>query len=288
MKRPPPTPRAITTPRGVLEALQAARLFVFDMDGCLIRGKKALPSAIALTKRLRSRFLLKVMTNNATRTPRQYARQLRELGFAIPAGDVMTSAVATSLFLRQKYGPLKCMLIGERGIQRALEKQGHRLFPASLRWSGKVDAVVVGQDRGFTYRKLLAAQQAILRGALFIATNRDLTFPVEGGFYPGGGCLVACLEAASRVKATVIGKPAVHMLRLIETQTGVPPKEAVMVGDRLETDILAGKRVGWLTVLVETGVHAREDIRGKAPRPDLIVRDLGELGRLLKPATARR
>lgn len=288
MKRSPATPRVIQARTGVFSRLSEARLFVFDMDGCLIRGKRVLPGATALTKRLRPRRLLRVMTNNSTRTPHQYARKLRGMGFAISAGEVMTSAVATAIFLRQRHGSLTCMVIGERGIQQALAREGHQVYPAELRWSRKVDAVVVGQDRGFTYRKLLAAQQAVQHGARFIATNRDVTFPVEGGCYPGGGSLVACLEAAAQTRPTVIGKPAVHMLRLIEAETGVPPGEAVMVGDRIETDVLAGRRAGWLTVLVETGVHTREDLRGKAPRPDLVVPDLIELGALLGPARPRR
>jgi 4-nitrophenyl phosphatase len=137
--------------------------------------------------------------------------------------------------------------------------------------------VVIGLDLDFTYAKLKAAHEAIQRGALFIATNADSTLPTEAGLVPGAGSIVAALAAASGRLPIVIGKPETPMLETAMMRMGVRPEETVMLGDRLDTDILAGERAGMPTVLVLTGVSTREDLASAEALPDVVVSDLPSL-----------
>jgi 4-nitrophenyl phosphatase len=138
-------------------------------------------------------------------------------------------------------------------------------------------AVVIGLDFGFTYDKLKAGFDALQQGALFIATNADTTLPTETGLVPGAGSIVAALAAASGQQPVVIGKPQTPMLEMAMLRMGVKPEETVMIGDRLDTDILAGERAGLLTVLVLTGVSTRDDLATAEALPDLVVSDLPSL-----------
>ncbi len=136
---------------------------------------------------------------------------------------------------------------------------------------------MIGLDLEFTYDKLKAGHEAIQRGALFIATNADSTLPTEVGLVPGAGSIVAALEVASGQRPIVIGKPETPMLQMAMTRMGVQPAETVMLGDRLDLDVLAGERAGTLTVLVLTGVSTREDLSSAEALPDVVVSDLPSL-----------
>jgi HAD superfamily hydrolase (TIGR01450 family) len=144
----------------------------------------------------------------------------------------------------------------------------------------KVDYVVAGLDREFTYDKLNKAQQAILSGAEFIATNTDSTLPLEAGsLAPGGGSIVAAIQTAAGVVPTVIGKPAMPAIQQLLRIAKAAPKETVMVGDRLETDILVGNRAGTITVFVLTGISTKEEMEA-APdemKPTFTMEDLCEM-----------
>ena len=143
------------------------------------------------------------------------------------------------------------------------------------------DAVVVGLDLGFTYDKLKAAHIALQRGAHFIATNADTTLPTEDGLVPGAGSIIAALAAASGRQPIVIGKPETPMLEMAMLRMGTRPEETVMIGDRLDTDILAGERAGMPTVLVLTGVSTRDDLADAEALPDVVVSDLPSLVEIL-------
>jgi HAD superfamily hydrolase (TIGR01450 family) len=138
-------------------------------------------------------------------------------------------------------------------------------------------------DRNFTYRKLHEAQQAIRSGAKFIATNRDATYPVEENVIPGGGSIVAAVATAAEQEPLLIGKPSARAGDLITRRAGVAPSEALMVGDRLETDIEMGRRAGLWTCLVLTGISRAEEVASLPPecRPHWIIGGIGELPNLL-------
>lgn len=252
-------------------------LFIFDLDGVIYRGDTVLPFAADTLATLRAAGdTVFFLTNNSTRTRDSYARKLQGMGIAATADEVMTSAHATALYF-QEHGltGATAYVIGEVGIIDELTRVGAQVVEGDP--DTRVDCVVVGLDRDFTYHKLQQAQQAIQAGARFIATNTDRTFPVEGGrIIPGGGSLVAAVEAATGVAPLVIGKPEQFSLRKILEITGKTPENAVVIGDRLDTDVLAGRRMGMRTVLVLTGVTTERDII-EAPvemRPNHVIADL--------------
>jgi 4-nitrophenyl phosphatase len=142
-------------------------------------------------------------------------------------------------------------------------------------------AVVVGLDLAFDYAKLQAANRAIRGGARFVATNADATLPTENGLVPGAGSIVAAVGVASGQRPTVIGKPETPLLELAMQRLGVGPQAAVMIGDRLDTDVIAGVRAGMLSVLVLTGVSTATEIASAPAQPDLVFPDLVALAAAL-------
>jgi 4-nitrophenyl phosphatase len=235
----------------------------------------------ALTLRERQVMLA---TNNSMATPEAYERKLADMGIDVPADAVITSAVATRDYLQ---GTLPAgsgiYVLGMPALREQLFA-GTSFHPVQYE-EEQPAAVVVGLDLGFTYDKLKAAHVAIQHGARFIATNVDSTLPLETGLVPGAGSIVAALATASGQTPIVIGKPETHMLQTAMARMGVAPAETVMLGDRLDTDILSGDRAGTLTVLVLTGVSTREDLAGAEALPDVVVSDLTSLVEALTAAS---
>jgi HAD superfamily hydrolase (TIGR01450 family) len=196
----------------------------------------------------------------------------------------MTSAYATALYLQgQGAAGRRAFVVGEQGLVGDLEGVGVEVVPVER--DGRVDYVVVGLDKGFNYAKLKRAYEEITAGAEFIATNRDPTYPLEGGVeIPGGGTMVAAIATACGREPRLIGKPQPYALEQILARAGSRPEDAVMVGDRLDTDIRVGRRVEVRTVLVLTGVTSRAEADAAAPeeRPDHVIETLHELPALLE------
>jgi 4-nitrophenyl phosphatase len=260
-----------------LRRLREAKAWIFDMDGVLYRGAEVLPGVKelldALTLRERPVMLA---TNNSMSTPEAYERKLAAMGLDIPASAVITSALATRDYLLQTLPEgAGIYVIGMPALREQLFA-GTTFHPVQY-GEEQPAAVVIGLDLEFTYAKLKAAHEAIQRGALFIATNADSTLPTEAGLVPGAGSIVAAVEAASGQQPIVIGKPETPMLQMAMARMGAQPAETVMLGDRLDTDILAGERAGMPTVLVLTGVSTREDLSSAEALPDVVVSDLPSL-----------
>jgi 4-nitrophenyl phosphatase len=260
-----------------LRRLREAKAWVLDMDGVLYRGAEVLPGVKelldALTLRERPVMLA---TNNSMSTPEAYERKLAAMGLDIPASAVITSALETRDYLLQRLPEgAGIYVIGMPALREQLF-EGTPFHPVQF-GEEQPAAVVIGLDLEFTYAKLKAAHEAIQRGALFIATNADSTLPTEGGLVPGAGSIVAALAAASGQDPIVIGKPETPMLEMAMIRMGAQPAETVMLGDRLDTDILAGERAGMPTVLVLTGVSTREDLSSAEALPDVVVSDLPSL-----------
>lgn len=266
-------------------ATPEASVYVFDLDGVMYLGDTAIPYAAEAVTRLRGQgrqvFFL---TNNSGRTRADYREKLdRVNGLDVPETQIFTSAYATALYLKaQGAAGRSVFVIGEPGLAQELAESGG-LRPVTVADSvppDEIDYVAVGIDRQFTYDKLRFAHAAITRGhAQFLATNRDATFPMEVGEIPGGGSLVAALATATGREPITIGKPEPHAFEAILRAAGVPAEASVMIGDRLDTDIAVGNRVGARTVLVLTGVTAREAVETAPPswRPGLIIGNLREL-----------
>ncbi len=221
---------------------------VCDLDGVLFKGAEAIPGAgeahVALE---RQGHVLIFATNNATRTAEDVAGRIADItGYPARPGQIVTSAMAAAHHLA---GSVRSVfVVGERGLVETLQAQGIEVDEEGH----DVDAVVVGLDRTVTYEKLARGALAVRRGARLVATNTDPTFPSPRGQVPGAGTFVAAMERATGVDAEPCGKPFDPMASLVRALVGA--REVTMVGDRVETDIEFGKRHGWTTILVLTGV----------------------------------
>jgi 4-nitrophenyl phosphatase len=252
-----------------------AKGFIFDMDGVLYRGRQALPGVADLFNALTLRgipFLL--ATNNSMATQAAYVKRMAEMGVEVTEAQIQTSATVTRDFLKEQLAPGSCVLyVGMPPLGQTLFT-GSEFVSALDEPDRKVDAVVVGLDLEFTYEKLRRASDAVREGATYVATNADATLPHETGMQPGAGSIVAAISTAAGKTPVVVGKPQTLMMTKGVEQLGVQPAEAVMVGDRLDTDVLSGHRAGLRTALVLTGVSQRADFATAEVLPDYVFADL--------------
>lgn len=256
--------------------------YVFDLDGVIYRGKELQPYAREVVLTLRDQgHAVRFYTNNAAKHRDTYLSKLESMGIPTPVDHIMTSSYAAALyFLEQNAAGKTAYRVGETGMAKELEAAGMKVVYDVEEPDARIDYVVVGLDREFHYRKIARAQDAILSGARFIATNEDATFPMEGGrLMPGGGCMVSAIRTATGVDPIVIGKPSVYAYNKILELTGCAPEDSIMIGDRLDTDIAVGNRAGAQTVLVLTGVTTREEGESATGdyRPKRIIETLEEL-----------
>lgn len=232
--------------------------FIFDIDGVLKVGETPVEGAADVIGFLQGEGRkVAVLSNNATRTRHDIVNELAAIGVRIGIGDVFGSAYGAARCLKERFGGGKAFIIGERALAEELEDAGISVLPAGR--SREADFVVVGLDRGFDYGKLAAALAALEAGARFIATNEDPRLPVEDGVMPGAGPLVAALAAcALRGPDVVVGKPQPYLLEMALDAMGLGKKDAAMVGDSLESDIMMANGIGVFSVLVLTGNTPRD------------------------------
>jgi 4-nitrophenyl phosphatase len=250
------------------------RAVLFDMDGVLYRGMEALPGVNEMLEFLaEQKVSYACITNNASRTREQFSTKLHQMGIAVPAERIITSATATSIWLRSRVPRgTSVFAIGMDGLREALFRDGYFTEQAV-----KPEYVVVGADFEITSAKLKAACLAIRSGAAFIGTNPDTTFPSEEGIIPGVGAFILALEAASGVKATIIGKPERGMFDAALQMLGVPADQALAVGDRLDTDIVGASRASIPSAMVLTGVSSPADLEASLEQPSSVFQDLPNL-----------
>jgi 4-nitrophenyl phosphatase len=263
-------------------------VLVFDLDGVVYLGETPIPGAIeSLNQQAGEGHALYYLTNNSTRARINYSTKLTAMGLPTRPEQVMTSAFATALYLKEQGASGKTVfVVGERGLAAELAAIGMRVL--ALDDSQPADYVVAGLDRGLTYAKLQRAHEEITRnGATFVATNRDATYPMEYGEIPGGGAIVAPIECSTGVTGITIGKPEPHAWQRILALAGVEASQALMVGDRPETDIMGAKQLGMHTALVLTGVTTPEQVPllSTAQQPDHVLPDLTQLPALVRQLT---
>ncbi len=224
------------------------KLVIFDLDGTLFRGSEAIPGAVEAVDRLRaSGVQVRFLTNNSAHSSVEIAQRLNGLGFQAEESEVLGTAPFAVAHC-DAAGFKSVFLIGEPGLRQAFEEGG---IPTQ---NESVDAVVVGICRSFDYAMCDAALQHLRQGATFIATNRDATYPVEGGReQPGAGAMVAAIAAASGREPEVLGKPNPAMILELIRSAETTVEQTLVVGDRMETDIEAGARAGAHTLLVLSG-----------------------------------
>ncbi|XP_037363672.1 glycerol-3-phosphate phosphatase [Talpa occidentalis] len=259
---------------------------LFDCDGVLWRGETAVPGAPEALTALRARGKrLGFVTNNSSQTRAAYAEKLRRLGFGGPAGpgaglEVFGTAYCAALYLRQRLAGApapKAYVLGSPALAAELEAVGVAAVgvgPEPLQGDGPaawlaaplepgVRAVVVGFDPHFSYMKLTKALRYLQQpGCLLVGTNMDNRLPLENGcFIAGTGCLVHAVEMAAQRRADIIGKPSRFIFDCVSQEYGIDPQRTVMVGDRLDTDILLGVTCGLKTILTLTGVSTLGDVQ---------------------------
>ena len=247
---------------------------IIDLDGCVYVGDRPVEGVAKTIKELRQRGLkLLFLTNNATKTPEEYVNKLKSMGIDASQNEILTSGIIAASYVRRVYGKSKIYVVGTQALENVLTNYGHEIVDSNA------DIVIVGLDFNFNYQKLLVASTEIRRGAKFIATNTDSTIPVEEGLLPGAGSIVKAIEVASGVKPVVVGKPSKIALREALRRIHVKPENAIVVGDRPETDVKMGKRFQCKTVLVLTGVIGKEGIKAlpKKLKPDFVIESLNDL-----------
>lgn len=269
------------------------RLIACDLDGVIYRGGMVLPGvAEALAAVLARGLDLRYVSNNSTAHRRTVSERLSAMG--LPAGEdrVLTSGFATGRWLRTRLAAgAPVMVVGEEGLLEELREAGFIAYRAgeyavagqSSQLVMSPAAVVVGMDRQFSFAALAAAQSAIMKGALFVATNRDATFPTADGLLPGAGAVVAAVATAARQEPVLIGKPSPWLAESLAEWSGIPVSETLFVGDRVSTDIAMGHATGMVTVLVLTGVARAGDAANALA--DYVIANLGELDRVLDDLT---
>ncbi len=252
--------------------LHAVRCFLLDMDGTVFLGDRLLPGARRLLALLRARDIGHLfLTNNSSHHREHYAAKLQRLGLEVRSEEIFTSGEATARYLHARQPDARVYLVGTPALEDEFRAHGFRLV------AERPDFAVLGFDTTLTYAKLRRLCDLVRAGVPYIATHPDVNCPVEGGFIPDIGAMMALVEASTgRRPDVIVGKPYPPMVEAVVARTGLPTAAMCMVGDRLYTDIALG-RAGVRTVLVLTGETRREDLAGAAHRPDFVMADLAEL-----------
>ena len=242
------------------------------MDGVLVRGNQPIPGAQQFIERLiAADAKFAILTNNPMFTPRDLQYRLAGGGLAVPAERLFTSAMATAQFLHSQMPDGSAFAIGESGLTSALHDVGYVLTER------EPDYVVLGETTNYNFERISKAVRLVAAGARFIATNPDPTGPSDKGIEPACGAMAALIESASGVKPYFIGKPNPLMMRSALRFLGAHSEETVMVGDRMDTDVIAGVESGLETILVLTGVTREEQVSRFPYRPTRIVASVAEI-----------
>ena len=250
----------------------AIKGFICDMDGVIYHGNQILPGVREFIQWMQDEnkeYLF--LTNNSGYTPRELNQKLARMGLDVPEEHFYTSALATAAFLRQQAPGCSVFAIGEAGLLNALYDAGVTMNDVNP------DYVVVGEGRAYSLDTLTKATNLVMNGAKLIGANSDVSGPIENGIAPACGALVAPIEMATGRKAYFCGKPNPLMMRTGLRLLGCHSAEAVMIGDRMDTDVISGMESGMSTVLVLSGVSTRETLDTYAYRPSIVLDGVGDI-----------
>ncbi len=253
-------------------ALAQKQNFICDMDGVIYHGNKLIPHVKEFVEWLEEagkNYLF--LTNSSERSPRELAEKLKRLGLHVGEEHFYTSALATASFLKTQCPNGSVYVIGEPGLVNALYEAGFSMNDVNP------DYVVFGETRSLSYEKIEKAVSLIFKGAKLIGTNPDITSPGEFGIIPACKSLIAPIELTTGKNAYFIGKPNPLMMRHALKKLNCHRVDAVMIGDRMDTDILSGLESELDTALVLTGVTKREDLDNFTYRPTFVLEDVGEI-----------
>lgn len=254
---------------------------VCDLDGVVYRGSRAVPHAVqSLLSALSAGTRVVYATNNASRAPAEVAAHLAELGLPGPASRVVTSAQAGAHLVAQRCRPgARVLAVGGPGVALALAQAGLTPVPVQARADGPVVAVLQGYGAEVSWADLAEVAYAVQAGALWVATNVDRTLPTERGVAPGNGALVGAVRSAVGVDPVVVGKPCTPLFDLSIVALGSTIERTLVIGDRLDTDVLGAATAGMASLFVLGGVHGWVDLAGADPavRPTYVATDLRSL-----------
>jgi NagD protein len=246
--------------------------YILDMDGVIYRGNQLIPGAREFVERLQQGghpFLF--LTNNSKNTPRDFQRKLERMDLNVSEEHFFTSAMATAAFLHSQKPDGSAFVIGEAGLSHALYEVGYSITEVDP------DYVVLGDTPYYDYAKMVRAVRLVLGGARFIATNPDVSGPEEEGIMPACGALAAPIERVTGREAYYVGKPNPLMMREALRRLDAHSEDSVMIGDRMDTDVLSGLGAGMKTVLLLTGVTSREELARFSYQPHQVVESLSDL-----------
>ena len=266
------------------------RALIIDMDGVLWHGEQPLAGLKAFFQLLRDKQLPFILaTNNAGMTQDEYVAKLARMGVTVAHNEILTSSMATALYLAQHHNPAKTkvFVIGAEGARRPLLDKGFTLtglyqINTVETPNAGADIVVCGLDKEISWDKLATATLNIRAGAKFVGTNADVTLPTERGITHGNGAILAALQAATDVAPVVVGKPEAIMYNQAISLLGVDASQVVAIGDRMNTDILGAVNAGIRSLLVLTGISTREEVASLDYKPTWILQDIQELTEKLK------
>ena len=256
----------------LLDELRTKKGYICDMDGVIYHGNRLLPGVTEFVSWLyaeKKSFLF--LTNASERSPKELQQKLARLGLDIDESHFYTSAQATAKFIHSQAPGCSAYVIGGPGLVNALYDAGITMNDVNP------DYVVVGETNSYNYNMIIKAVSLINQGARLVATNSDLTGPSESGIIPACRALVAPIELATGKKAYFVGKPNPLMMRTGLRLLDVHSEDAAMIGDRMDTDIVAGMESGLMTALVLSGVSTRDNIKEFSYRPSLILNGVGDI-----------
>ena len=251
--------------------------FICDMDGVIYHGNKVLPGVAEFVQWLheeKKEYLF--LTNNSGYTPKELQQKLARMGLDVSEDHFYTSALATAAFLKNQAPGCSAYVIGEAGLYNALYEAGITMNDVNP------DYVVLGEGKSYSLDTITKATNLVLNGAKLIGANSDVSGPIENGISPACGALVAPIEIATGKKAYFCGKPNPLMMRTGLRLLGCHSEEAVIVGDRMDTDIVAGTESGVSTVLVLSGVSTMETLKTYAYQPTVVLNGVGEIVKAAK------
>jgi NagD protein len=248
------------------------KTYLIDMDGVLVKGKMLIPGADKFIEQLiENNIKYLILTNNPLYTQRDLEYRLKASGLNVPAQNIFTSAIATARFLQSQRPNGTAFVIGETGLTQAMHEVGY------VQTDTNPDYVVLGEVNSYNFEVITRAIRLINDGAMFIATNPDNTGPLEAGIVPATGALAALIEKATGKAPFFVGKPNPLMMRSAMRYLGVHSENTVMIGDRMDTDVVAGVMSGLETILVLSGVSTMRDVERFPYRPGKILNSVADI-----------
>ncbi len=262
------------------DLLRNKKLYLLDMDGTLYLGDRLFPAALPFLQAIRAsgaQYLF--LTNNSSRGTDSYVKKLAGMGISATEEDFFTSTDAACAYLRAHYQGNKIYALGTESFQNHLRQEG---FPITDKMEESIDCLLMGYDTELTYQKLIDASILLGKGVTYLATNPDWVCPTAFGYVPDCGSIAQALEHATGRLPLFLGKPQPEIALLAMEKAKAQPSETVLVGDRVYTDIICGKRAGTAAILVFSGETKPEILEQSETKPDYAARDVGELTEALK------